>query len=130
MVKLKLIKKVSKKDPKLGEEIEYRISFSNTVKDGKLAEVKIEDEIPSGLEYVKDSLKAEGDEPAPVELKEEAGKVTAKYENITDTKERSIIFKVKVKDSVEVDKAIVNKAIVDDTKKSTRATRSRYYTAA
>ncbi|MED1609504.1 isopeptide-forming domain-containing fimbrial protein [Bacillus paranthracis] len=114
--KVKADKKVSKKDPKLEEEIEYRISFSNTVKDGKLAEVKIEDEIPSGLEYVKDSLKAEGDEPAPVELKEEAGKVTAKYENITDTKERSIIFKVKVKDSVEVDKAIVNKAIVDDTK--------------
>ncbi|WP_406895579.1 isopeptide-forming domain-containing fimbrial protein [Bacillus cereus] len=114
--KVKADKKVSKKDPKLGEEIEYRISFHNTVKDGKLAEVKIEDEIPSGLEYVKDSLKAEGDEPAPVELKEEVGKVTAKYENITDTKERSIIFKVKVKDSVEVEKAIVNKAIVDDTK--------------
>ncbi|HHI3606265.1 TPA: isopeptide-forming domain-containing fimbrial protein [Bacillus anthracis] len=109
-------KKVNNDKPKLEEEIEYRISFSNTVKDGKLAEVKIEDEIPSGLEYVKDSLKAEGDKPAPVELKEEAGKVTAKYENITDTKERSIIFKVKVKDTAEVDKAIVNRAIVDDTK--------------
>ncbi|TEA54376.1 DUF11 domain-containing protein [Bacillus sp. BH2] len=109
-------KKVNNDKPKLGEEIEYRISFSNTVKDGKLAEVKIEDEIPSGLEYVKDSLNAEGDKPAPVELKEEAGKVTAKYENITDTKERSIIFKVKVKDTAEVDKAIVNRAIVDDTK--------------
>ena len=58
------------------------------MKDGKLAEVKIEDEIPSGLEYVKDSLKAEGDEPAPVELKEAGGKVTAKYENITDTKRK------------------------------------------
>ncbi|HDR8343038.1 TPA: DUF11 domain-containing protein, partial [Bacillus cereus] len=109
-------KKVNNHKPKLGEEIEYRISFNNTVKDGKLAKVKIEDEIPFGLEYVKDSLKAEGDKPAPVELKEEAGKVSAKYENITDMKERSIIFKVKVKDSVEVDKAIVNKAIVDDTK--------------
>ncbi|WP_220775462.1 isopeptide-forming domain-containing fimbrial protein [Bacillus sp. BML-BC060] len=108
-------KKVNNHKPKLGEEIEYRISFSNTVKDGKLAEVKIEDEIPSGLEFVKDSLKAEGDKPGPVELKEESGKVIAKYENITDTKERSIIFKVKVKDSVEVDKAIVNKAIVEDT---------------
>ncbi|MGH1298842.1 isopeptide-forming domain-containing fimbrial protein [Bacillus pretiosus] len=112
--KVKADKKVSKKDPKLGEEIEYRISFSNTVKDGKLAEVKIEDEIPSGLEFVKDSLKAEGDKPAPVELKEEAGKIIARYENITDMKERNIIFKVKVKDDVEVDKAIVNKAIVDD----------------
>ncbi|WP_270421793.1 isopeptide-forming domain-containing fimbrial protein, partial [Bacillus mobilis] len=114
--KIKADKKVSKKDPKLGEEIEYRISFSNTVKDGKLAEVKIEDEIPSGLEFVKDSLKAEGDKPAPVELKEEAGKIIAKYENITDMKERNIIFKVKVKADVEVDKAIVNKAIVDDSK--------------
>ncbi|MGD6889501.1 isopeptide-forming domain-containing fimbrial protein [Bacillus mobilis] len=112
--KIKADKKVSKKDPKLGEEIEYRISFSNTVKDGKLAEVNIEDEIPSGLEYVKDSLKAEGDKPEPVELKEEAGKIIAKYENITDMKERNIVFKVKVKDDVEVDKAIVNKAIVDD----------------
>ncbi|MGG3726390.1 isopeptide-forming domain-containing fimbrial protein, partial [Bacillus wiedmannii] len=107
-------KKVNNHKPKLGEEIEYRISFSNTVKDGKLAEVKIEDKIPSGLEFVKDSLKAEGDKPAPVELKEEAGKIIAKYENITDMKERNIIFKVKVKDDVEVDKAIVNKAIVDD----------------
>ncbi|HDX9552172.1 TPA: DUF11 domain-containing protein [Bacillus thuringiensis] len=107
-------KKVNNHKPKLGEEIEYRISFSNTVKDGKLAEVKIEDEIPSGLEFVKDSLKAEGDKPAPVELKEEAGKIIARYENITDMKERNIIFKVKVKDDVEVDKAIVNKAIVDD----------------
>ncbi|MCQ6348338.1 isopeptide-forming domain-containing fimbrial protein, partial [Bacillus cereus] len=114
--KINAHKKVNNHKPKLGEEIEYRISFSNTVKDGKLAEVKIEDEIPSGLEFVKDSLKAEGDKPVPVELKEEAGKVIAKYNNITDMKERSIIFKVKVKDSVEVDKAIVNKAIVDDTK--------------
>ncbi|WP_144615391.1 isopeptide-forming domain-containing fimbrial protein, partial [Bacillus cereus] len=107
-------KKVNNHKPKLGEEIEYRISFSNTVKDGKLAEVKIEDEIPSGLEFVKGSLKAEGDKPGPVELKEEAGKIIAKYENITDMKERNIIFKVKVKDDVEVDKAIVNKAVVDD----------------
>ncbi|MBJ9983818.1 isopeptide-forming domain-containing fimbrial protein, partial [Bacillus sp. S29] len=83
--KFKADKKVSKKDPKLGEEVEYRISFKNTVENGKLAEVKIEDQLPTGLEYVKDSLKSEGNEPAPVELKEEAGKVSAKYENITDT---------------------------------------------
>ncbi|WP_375902686.1 isopeptide-forming domain-containing fimbrial protein, partial [Streptomyces sp. NPDC056411] len=109
-------KKVNNHKPKLGEEIEYRISFNNTVKDGQLAEVKIEDEIPSGLEYVKNSLKAEGDKPAPVELKEEAGKVSAKYENITDMKERSIIFKVKVKEEAEIGKEIVNKAIVVATK--------------
>ncbi|PFG77781.1 LPXTG-motif cell wall anchor domain-containing protein/conserved repeat domain-containing protein/fimbrial isopeptide formation D2 domain-containing protein [Bacillus sp. YF23] len=114
--KVEAKKTVNNETPKLGEEVEYRISFKNTVENGKLAELKIEDDLPNGLEYVKDSLKAEGDKPDPVELKEEAGKVSAKYENITDMKERSIIFKVKVKDSVEVDKAIVNKAIVDDTK--------------
>ncbi|WP_257207683.1 isopeptide-forming domain-containing fimbrial protein, partial [Bacillus cereus] len=112
--KFKANKKVSKKDPKLGEEVEYRISFKNTVENGKLAEVKIEDQLPNGLEYVKDSLKAEGNEPNPVELKEEAGKITAKYENITDTAERSIIFKVKVTEAVKVGKKIVNTAIVDD----------------
>ena len=33
-----------------------------------------------------------------------------------DMKERSIVFKVKVKEEAKVDKEIVNKAIVDDTK--------------
>ena len=57
---LKAEKEVSNKEPKLGEEVEYRISFKNTVENGKLAEVKIEDQLPDGLEYVKDSVKAKG----------------------------------------------------------------------
>ena len=44
------------------------------------------------------------------------GKVIAEYENITDMKERSIVFKVKVKEEAEVGKEIINKAIVDDMK--------------
>ena len=59
--------------------------------------MKIEDEIPAGLEYVENSLQAEGSKPNPVELKFENGKVMAKYPVITDTKERSIVFKAKVK---------------------------------
>ena len=78
--------------------MEYRISFKNTVENGKLEKVKIEDTIPNGLEYVKGSEKAEGDKPAPVKLHVKDGKVIAEYENITDTKERSIVFKVKVKE--------------------------------
>ncbi|WP_270606607.1 isopeptide-forming domain-containing fimbrial protein, partial [Bacillus mobilis] len=111
-------KTVDNRSPKLGEEVEYRISFKNTVENGKLEKVKIEDTIPNGLEYVKDSEKAEGDKPAPVKLHVKDGKVIAEYENITDMKERSIVFKVKVKDEAEVGKEIVNKAIVDDTKDS------------
>ncbi|MED1449005.1 hypothetical protein P4U60_28225, partial [Bacillus pacificus] len=44
--------------------------------------------------------------------KMEFGKVIAKYLEITDTKERSIIFKAKVKEAPS--KGITNKAVVDD----------------
>ena len=40
----------------------------------------------------------------------------AKYPEITDTEERSIVFKAKVKESVKVGEEIVNEAIIDDTK--------------
>ena len=43
-------------------------------------------------------------------------KVMAKYPEITDTEERSIVFKAKVKESVKVGEEIVNEAIIDDTK--------------
>ena len=57
------------------------------------------------------------------------GKVIAEYENITDTKERSIVFKVKVKEEAEVGKEIVNQAIVDDTKDSkSQKQKLRHYT--
>ena len=49
-------------------------------------------------------MKAEGTKPDPVELKMENGKVMAKYPEITDTEERSITFKVKVKEEVKVGK--------------------------
>ena len=42
----------------------------------------------------------------------EFGKVIAKYLEITDTKERSIIFNAKVKEAPS--KGITNKAVVDD----------------
>ncbi|MGQ7106750.1 isopeptide-forming domain-containing fimbrial protein [Bacillus cereus group sp. Bce041] len=120
--KVKAKKTVNNETPKLGEEVEYRISFKNTVEDGKLAEVKIEDTLPEGVEYVENSVKAEGSKPDPVELKVENGKVMAKYPEITDTEERSITFKVKVKDEVKVGKKIVNKAIIDDTKNEPETT--------
>ena len=66
--KIEAEKVVNNRSPKL-EEVEYRISFKNTVEHGKLAEVIIEDDLPNGLEYVKGSLQAEGSKPDPVELK-------------------------------------------------------------
>ena len=38
--KVEAKKTVNNETPKLGEEVEYRISFKNTVENGKLAEVK------------------------------------------------------------------------------------------
>ena len=64
----------------------------------------IEDALPEGLEYVENSLKAEGVGTDSVELKFENGKVMAKYPEIMDTEERSIVFKVKVKEGVTVGK--------------------------
>ncbi|AFV20751.1 hypothetical protein BTB_c50970 [Bacillus thuringiensis Bt407] len=58
-------------------------------------------------------------------MKFENGKVMAKYPEITDTEERSITFKVKVKDEVKVGKKIVNKAIIDDTKISQKHRRQK-----
>ena len=78
--------------------------------------MRVEDTIPKGLEYVENSIKAEGEAPGPVELAVENGIVKAKYIDIMDMKERSIVFKVKVKEEAKVAKEIVNKAIVDDTK--------------
>ena len=115
-------KKATNKHPKLGEEFEYQISFNNTVENGKLEAVTIEDEIPANLEFVQGSERAEGAGPSPVELKVENGKVIAKYPEITDTKERSIIFKVKVKEEAKAGETIVNKAVVSDP--NGRATRS------
>ena len=55
---------------------------------------------------MQDSLRFEGAEPNPVELKVEFGKVIAKYLDIADRKERSIIFKAKVKETVETGEKI------------------------
>lgn len=107
-------KKATNKKPKLGEEFEYQISFKNTVENGKLDAITIEDEIPANLEFVQGSERAEGTEPNPVELKVENGKVIAKYPEITDTKERSIAFKVKVKEEAKAGETIVNKAVVSE----------------
>ena len=91
------------------------------MENGKLEAVTIEDEIPANLEFIQGSERAEG-APSPVELKVENGKVIAKYPEITDTKERSIIFKVKVKEEAKAGETIVNKAVVSDP--NGRATRS------
>ena len=73
------------------------------------------------------SITAEGSKPKPVELHVKNNKVMAKYPEITDTEERSIVFKAKGK-SVKVGEEIVNEAIVDDTKESARRALCTDYT--
>ncbi|HAP4443292.1 TPA: DUF11 domain-containing protein [Enterococcus faecalis] len=113
--KLTATKTVNNAKPKLGEEIEYTISFRNTIENGVLNKVVITDQLPKGLTYVKDSLTSVGDEPKPNSLKEANGTITAEYPSITDTKERSIRFKVIVNEEAKAGETILNKAKVDDT---------------
>ena len=113
--KLTATKTVNNAKPKLGEEIEYTISFRNTIENGVLNKVVITDQLPKGLTYVKDSLTSVGDEPKPTSLKEANGTITAEYPSITDTKERSIRFKVIVNEKAKAGETILNKAKVDDT---------------
>ncbi|MHC0404112.1 isopeptide-forming domain-containing fimbrial protein [Enterococcus faecalis] len=113
--KLAATKTVNNAKPKLGEEIEYTISFRNTIENGVLNKVVITDQLPKGLTYVKDSLTSVGDEPKPTSLKEANGTITAEYPSITDTKERSIRFKVIVNEEAKAGETILNKAKVDDT---------------
>ncbi|HHD7895522.1 TPA: isopeptide-forming domain-containing fimbrial protein, partial [Enterococcus faecalis] len=113
--KLAATKTVNNAKPKLGEEIEYTISFRNTIENGVLNKVVITDQLPKGLTYVKDSLTSVGDEPKPTSLKETNGTITAEYPSITDTKERSIRFKVIVNEEAKAGETILNKAKVDDT---------------
>ncbi|MFB5450031.1 isopeptide-forming domain-containing fimbrial protein [Enterococcus faecalis] len=113
--KLTATKTVNNAKPKLGETIEYTISFRNTVENGVLNKVVITDQLPKGLTYVKDSLTSVGDEPKPTSLKEINGTITAEYPSITDTKERSIRFKVIVNEEAKAGETILNKAKVDDT---------------
>ncbi|EKJ5014891.1 TPA: DUF11 domain-containing protein [Enterococcus faecalis] len=113
--KLTATKTVNNSKPKLGEEIEYTISFRNTIENGVLNKVVITDQLPKGLTYVKDSLTSVGDEPKPTSLKEANGTITAEYPSITDTKERSIRFKVIVNEEAKAGETILNKAKVDDT---------------
>ena len=113
--KLTATKTVNNSKPKLGEAIEYTISFRNTIENGVLNKVVITDQLPKGLTYVKDSLTSVGDEPKPTSLKEANGTITAEYPSITDTKERSIRFKVIVNEEAKAGETILNKAKVDDT---------------
>ncbi|EIW2104541.1 DUF11 domain-containing protein, partial [Enterococcus faecalis] len=113
--KLTATKTVNNAKPKLGEAIEYTISFRNTIENGILNKVVITDQLPKGLTYVKDSLTSVGDAPKPTSLKEANGTITAEYPSITDTKERSIRFKVIVNEEAKAGETILNKAKVDDT---------------
>ncbi|NBA61623.1 isopeptide-forming domain-containing fimbrial protein, partial [Enterococcus mundtii] len=112
--KLETTKTVNNQSPKLGEELEYRITFRNKVTNGVLNQVTVTDNLPRGLTYVEGSLTSEGDDPQPTSLDYKDGTITAEYGKISDTKVRSIVFKVKVNEQAKVGEQIINKATIDD----------------
>ncbi|MZZ58514.1 isopeptide-forming domain-containing fimbrial protein [Enterococcus mundtii] len=111
---LESTKTVNDQSPRIGDEIEYRITFRNKIQNGVLKQVTVTDNLPKGLTYVEDSLTSEGDDPQPTKLVMENGKLTAEYGTISDTKSRTIMFKVKVNEEAKVGEQIINKATIDD----------------
>ncbi|OJG66205.1 fimbrial isopeptide formation D2 domain-containing protein [Enterococcus moraviensis] len=112
--RLDVTKSVNDQAPKIGDEVEYRITFRNKITNGVLNQVTVTDTLPKGVTYVEGSLTSEGDDPKPTSLTMENGQLTAEYGMINDTKVRSIVFKVKVNDEAKIGEAIVNKAKIDD----------------
>ncbi|MGX7418610.1 isopeptide-forming domain-containing fimbrial protein [Carnobacterium gallinarum] len=111
---LEATKSVNHQSPKVGDELEYSITFRNKIVNGTLKKVSITDKLPQGLTYVENSVSSEGDAPQPTSLKVEKGQLTAEYPTINDTKTRTIRFKVIVNQDAVAGTPIINKAKIDD----------------
>ncbi|WP_288394890.1 SpaA isopeptide-forming pilin-related protein, partial [uncultured Vagococcus sp.] len=108
--KLEATKTADKKEVKVGDVITYTINATNTVKDSLLNPVVITDNLPEGLELVKDSVKA-SDKDAKVEVDGNNIKVT--FNNVTGESSVNVTFEAKVTD--KAGKTVKNVALVEGT---------------
>ncbi|WP_156324088.1 isopeptide-forming domain-containing fimbrial protein, partial [Bacillus sp. JCM 19034] len=92
----------------VGDTVVYTIVAKNTV-DGTIAKnVTIEDEIPSGLEFIEGTLQASHN----VTPDYNNGKITADFGNVSDTDERTVTFEAKILDD-QAGNTIKNIAVVN-----------------
>ncbi|GIN87120.1 hypothetical protein J6TS2_35060 [Heyndrickxia sporothermodurans] len=91
----------------VGDTIVYTIKTRNSVTDSLVENLKITDELPTGLEYVEGSLKVSHEGKG--EFKD--GKITANFGDVKDTEWRTVTFEAKIK-SGQSGKSIENVATV------------------
>ncbi|MFH7830123.1 isopeptide-forming domain-containing fimbrial protein [Bacillus luti] len=99
------------------DELEYKITLQNKVKNGLIKDVRIADKLPNGLEYIADSMKMNGNSLTDA-IDEDAGSyedhtVKVNIGDVFDTEERIVTFKVKVTKEALKTKEIENIAVVD-----------------
>ncbi len=103
-------------NPEVGDTLRYTIRTHNTIKDSIVENLVISDEIPAGLDYVKDSLTVDG--KAVTDAKDDDsghyvnGKVIGHFGDINDTDWHSVEFLVTVAEG-QAGQDIKNVAEVD-----------------
>jgi len=102
--------------PEVGDTLLYTIQTRNTASDSRVTNLRITDEIPTGLEYVAGTLKV--DDAAVTDAQDgdaghfANGKVFAKFGDVTDTEAHKVTFQVKVLPG-QAGKNIINIAAVE-----------------
>ncbi|SDZ13039.1 isopeptide-forming domain-containing fimbrial protein [Bacillus sp. 166amftsu] len=111
----KTAKNLQNKKNEVGDEIEYTIKTRNTISDSLVKNLVIGDTLPEGLEYVPGTLKVDGHTVTDVVDTDngqfDAGKVTGKLGDVTDTEWHTVVFHAKIK-SGQSGKTITNTAEV------------------
>lgn len=109
------VKNLENKNIEVGDEIEYTIKMRNTVSDSLVKNLVISDTLPEGLEYVPGTLKIDGQTvTGAVDTDKgefDAGKVSGKLGDVTDTEWHTLVFHAKIKEG-QAGKEIQNTARV------------------
>ncbi|OOC59354.1 hypothetical protein BBD40_27430 [Paenibacillus ihbetae] len=102
--------------PEIGDTLLYTIQTRNTASDSRVTNLRITDEIPTGLEYVPGTLKVNDvqvtDDPDGDKGHFANGKIFAGFGDVTDTEWRKVTFQVKVLPG-QAGKDIINIAAVE-----------------
>ncbi|MFD0712072.1 isopeptide-forming domain-containing fimbrial protein [Paenibacillus sp. GCM10027626] len=103
------------KHPEVGDTLLYTIQTRNTVADSLVTNLVISDMIPTGLEYVSETLNVDGTAVSDAEDGDRGhyanGQVTGQFGDVTDTSWHTVTFQVKVLPG-QAGKNIQNTALV------------------
>ncbi|ANY73424.1 hypothetical protein BBD41_12975 [Paenibacillus ihbetae] len=102
--------------PEIGDTLLYTIQTRNTASDSRVTNLRVTDEIPTGLEYVPGTLKVNDVQVTDDQDGDKGhfanGKIFAGFGDVTDTEWRKVTFQVKVLPG-QAGKDIINIAAVE-----------------